>query len=197
MFHDTQSRPFCPARSRVDMGCGQSKDVSSARPSSASGGANNSTEKKGGKAGVNVKGILQDQGAGDVRDFYTFDRVLGKGNFGVVHLVFDKKTKEPYACKSISKRKLVTPEDIEDVRREVQILLHLAGHANVVQLYGAYEDKVRSKPGHACEGPPPLRAAWGKVEQGRVPAALTRLPLSWHAELHPPGDGVLRWRGAV
>lgn len=122
------------------MGCGQSKDVTSSVKPGSSGGA--ASAKKGGKAGgVNLKGILQDQGAGDVRDFYTFDRVLGKGNFGVVHLVFDKKTKEPYACKSISKRKLVTPEDIEDVRREVQILLHLAGHANVVQLFGAYEDK--------------------------------------------------------
>jgi calcium-dependent protein kinase len=60
--------------------------------------------------------------------------VLGKGNFGVVHLVYDKKTGESLACKSISKRKLATPDDIEDVRREVQILLHLSGHKNVVQL---------------------------------------------------------------
>lgn len=68
-------------------------------------------------------------------------QVLGKGNFGVVHLVYEKKTNKPFACKSISKRKLVTADDIEDVRREVQILLHLAGHKNVVQMYGAYEDK--------------------------------------------------------
>lgn len=72
---------------------------------------------------------------------YTFDKVLGKGNFGVVHLVIDKKTGEQLACKSISKRKLITPDDIEDVRREVQILLHLSGHQNVVQLKGTYEDK--------------------------------------------------------
>jgi calcium-dependent protein kinase len=45
------------------------------------------------------------------------------------------------ACKSISKRKLVTPEDIADVQREVQIMHHLAGHPNVVTLRGAYEDK--------------------------------------------------------
>lgn len=43
------------------------------------------------------------QQSGDVRDFYTFDKQLGKGNFGIVHLVFDKKTNEKYACKSISK----------------------------------------------------------------------------------------------
>jgi hypothetical protein len=43
-------------------------------------------------------------------------------------------TGEALACKSISKRKLATPDDVEDVRREVQILLHLSGHKNVVQL---------------------------------------------------------------
>lgn len=68
-------------------------------------------------------------------------QVLGKGNFGVVHLVYDKKDNKPYACKSISKRKLTTADDIEDVRREIEILLHLGGHKNVVQMYGAYEDK--------------------------------------------------------
>jgi serine/threonine protein kinase len=39
------------------------------------------------------------------REIYTFSKVLGKGNFGVVHLVHSKKDGTPYACKSISKRK--------------------------------------------------------------------------------------------
>lgn len=68
-------------------------------------------------------------------------QVLGKGNFGIVHMVHHKKTNQPYACKSISKRKLTSADDVEDVRREIQILLHLAGHKHVVQMYGAYEDK--------------------------------------------------------
>eukprot|EP00798_Chlamydomonas_sp_ICE-L_P031421 gene31421-6594_t len=38
-------------------------------------------------------------------------------------------------------RKLGSPEEIDDVRREVQIMHHLAGHANVVCLKGVYEDK--------------------------------------------------------
>ena len=58
-----------------------------------------------------------------------------------MHLVIDKKTGDKYACKSISKRKLVTPEDVEDVRREIQIMTHLSGNKNVVQLVGTYEDK--------------------------------------------------------
>ena len=32
-------------------------------------------------------------------------------------------------------------EDIEDVRREVQIMHHLSGHDNITKLRGAYEDR--------------------------------------------------------
>ena len=46
-----------------------------------------------------------------------------------------------YACKSIAKRKLTNKDDIEDVRREVHIMHHLAGQPNIVELKGAYEDK--------------------------------------------------------
>lgn len=72
---------------------------------------------------------------------YDFGKQLGKGQFGTTRLVTDKKTGEVLACKSISKRKLLTPEDIQDVQREVQIMHHLAGHPNVVKMRGAYEDK--------------------------------------------------------
>ncbi len=39
-----------------------------------------------------------------------------------------------------------SPEEIDDVRREVQIMHHLAGHPNVVCIRGVYEDKVRGQP---------------------------------------------------
>jgi serine/threonine protein kinase len=32
-------------------------------------------------------------------------------------------------------------EDVEDIRREVQILHHLGGHPNITQLRGAFEDR--------------------------------------------------------
>lgn len=79
---------------------------------------------------------------GNVKDFYTFDKVLGKGNFGVAYLVYDKQTQEQLACKSISKRKFASKEDIEDVKREIQIMYHLSGHPNVVKLRKAFEDKA-------------------------------------------------------
>ena len=34
-----------------------------------------------------------------------------------------------------------SPEDVEDVRREVQIMHHLAGHPHITRLKGAYEDR--------------------------------------------------------
>ena len=34
-----------------------------------------------------------------------------------------------------------TPEDREDVEREVAIMHHLSGHVNIVKLIAAFEDK--------------------------------------------------------
>ncbi|KAM4123270.1 hypothetical protein ACB094_01G147000 [Castanea mollissima] len=77
----------------------------------------------------------------DVRSSYTFGRELGRGQFGVTYLVTHKVTGEKFACKSIATRRLIKGDDIEDVRREVQIMHHLTGHRNVVELKGAYEDR--------------------------------------------------------
>jgi calcium-dependent protein kinase len=77
----------------------------------------------------------------DVKATYSIGKELGRGQFGVTHLCTHKTTGKQYACKTIAKRKLVNKEDIEDVRREVQIMHHLTGQPNIVELLGAYEDK--------------------------------------------------------
>ncbi|GAA0153999.1 non-receptor serine/threonine protein kinase [Lithospermum erythrorhizon] len=77
----------------------------------------------------------------EVKSTYTIGKELGRGQFGVTHLCTHKQTGEQFACKTIAKRKLVNKEDIEDVRREVQIMHHLTGQSNIVELKGAYEDK--------------------------------------------------------
>ncbi|CAN6337224.1 unnamed protein product [Urochloa humidicola] len=77
----------------------------------------------------------------DVKATYTVGKELGRGQFGVTSLCTHKATGHKFACKTISKRKLSTKEDIEDVRREVQIMYHLSGQPGVVELKGAYEDK--------------------------------------------------------
>ena len=50
-------------------------------------------------------------------DDYSIGAVLGKGAFGTVYQAVDKKTGQLYACKSISKAKLICKEDVEDVQR--------------------------------------------------------------------------------
>ncbi|KAI9114725.1 hypothetical protein K1719_014423 [Acacia pycnantha] len=77
----------------------------------------------------------------DVKATYSIGKELGRGQFGVTRLCTHKQTGEQFACKTIAKRKLVHKEDIEDVRREVQIMHHMAGQPNIVELKGAYEDK--------------------------------------------------------
>nr|GMC47824.1 calcium-dependent protein kinase 29 [Ipomoea batatas] len=76
----------------------------------------------------------------DIRTVYDLDRELGRGQFGITYLCTEKATGFKYACKSISTAKLVSPKDIEDVRREVLMLQHLTGQPNIVEFKGAYED---------------------------------------------------------
>ncbi|KAI3804418.1 hypothetical protein L1987_25941 [Smallanthus sonchifolius] len=77
----------------------------------------------------------------DVRTVYTIGKELGRGQFGVTHLCTCKQTGVQFACKTIGKRKLSSKEDMDDVRREVQIMHHLSGQQNIVDLKGAFEDK--------------------------------------------------------
>ncbi|MCO5581958.1 hypothetical protein L7F22_035847 [Adiantum nelumboides] len=77
----------------------------------------------------------------DIRTKYTLGRELGRGQFGITYRCTDKATGELFACKSILKAKLTTKEDKDDIHREVQIMYHLTGHPNIVELRGAYEDE--------------------------------------------------------
>jgi calcium-dependent protein kinase len=78
----------------------------------------------------------------NIRDLYLLGRKLGQGQFGTTYLCTEISTGIDYACKSIAKRKLISKEDVEDVRREIQIMHHLSGHKNVVSIKGAYEDQL-------------------------------------------------------
>ncbi|CAA7031658.1 unnamed protein product [Microthlaspi erraticum] len=77
----------------------------------------------------------------DVKLFYTLGKELGRGQFGVTYLCTENSTGKKYACKSISKKKLVTKADKDDMRREIQIMQHLSGQPNIVEFKGAYEDE--------------------------------------------------------
>lgn len=95
-------------------------------------------------------------------------QVLGKGAFGTVFYAEDG-AKQAYACKSISKAKLITDvraslppaaargpaaaswqrpmvracagqEDVKDVRREIEVLNLVSDHGNVAALQATFED---------------------------------------------------------
>ncbi|KAG9148277.1 hypothetical protein Leryth_012231 [Lithospermum erythrorhizon] len=95
----------------------------------------------GGNQGKGLKTHVLDNPTGrEIELRYELGRELGRGEFGVTYLCTDKELGDTFACKSISKNKLLTRVDIEDVRREVEIMKHLPKHPNIVSLKDTYED---------------------------------------------------------
>ncbi|GJN24572.1 hypothetical protein PR202_gb12321 [Eleusine coracana subsp. coracana] len=92
-------------------------------------------------AGLLVGSVLK-RNSERLKDLYTLGKKLGQGQFGTTYQCVEKATGKVFACKSIAKRKLVSEEDVEDVRREIQIMHHLSGNPNVISIVGAYEDAV-------------------------------------------------------
>ncbi|KAG9134142.1 hypothetical protein Leryth_004829 [Lithospermum erythrorhizon] len=85
--------------------------------------------------------VLPDLKKENIEEKYIIDQELGRGEFGVTYLCIDKGSKEILACKSISKRKLRTAIDVEDVRREVEIMKHLPEDSSIVRFKEACEDE--------------------------------------------------------
>ncbi|KAL6642410.1 hypothetical protein ACP70R_020591 [Stipagrostis hirtigluma subsp. patula] len=86
------------------------------------------------------KGLAAAETAEELLRRYQLGEELGRGEFGVTRRCTVAGTGELLACKSISKRRLRSSVDVEDVRREVSIMRALPAHANVVRLREAFED---------------------------------------------------------
>ncbi|ONM32560.1 Calcium-dependent protein kinase 24 [Zea mays] len=86
------------------------------------------------------KGLAAEVSAEELLRRYQLGEELGRGEFGVTRRCTDTASGEVVACKSISKRKLRSSVDIEDVRREAAIMRSLPEHPNVVRLREAFED---------------------------------------------------------
>ncbi|KVI11343.1 hypothetical protein Ccrd_010242 [Cynara cardunculus var. scolymus] len=84
--------------------------------------------------------VLENPTGHEIEQTYVLGKELGRGEFGVTYMCTDKISGEVFACKSISKKKLRTRVDIEDVRREVEIMKHMPPHSNIVTLKDTYED---------------------------------------------------------
>ena len=74
----------------------------------------------------------------NIREVYTFEKVIGHGHFGTVRLALHKKSGINYAIKSIPKDKI--KENIHLLKRELEILME-SDHPNIIKLYETYEDQ--------------------------------------------------------
>lgn len=86
--------------------------------------------------------VLLNTKTGSIKEYYTLGKELGHGRYGTTFLCTENSTGNQYACKTIPKRRLTTEEDTEHVRREIQIMHHMAGQPNVVSIVDVYEDAV-------------------------------------------------------
>lgn len=115
------------------------EDVKSKQPENRRREKHHHHSAAGKKSSASVT-VLPDVPKQSIDDKYLVDRELGRGEFGVTYLCIDRSTRELLACKSISKRKLRTAVDIDDVRREVAIMKHLPKSSSIVSLKEACED---------------------------------------------------------
>lgn len=114
------------------------------RKQGGGGGAGGKVQ-NGGAGGAKRLMVLTDGSwdarSGGIEEKYMIDGELGRGEFGVTYLCMNRESRELLACKSISKRKLRTAVDVEDVRREVAIMRHLPKNPSIVSLTEACEDE--------------------------------------------------------
>ena len=71
----------------------------------------------------------------EVAEAYHFEKIIGKGSSGVVHLVFDKKSGTGYACKIVEKS---TMNDMTSLFTEINIMEKVK-HRNIISLIERYE----------------------------------------------------------
>ncbi len=86
--------------------------------------------------------VPQSTKPGVFADHYVLGPHLGSGSFGLVYKCFMKEDpSRQYAVKTIKKTDSLSPDDIETVFREVDILRCLDGVNHVVQLVDFFDDE--------------------------------------------------------
>ncbi|KAG9453051.1 hypothetical protein H6P81_005955 [Aristolochia fimbriata] len=93
------------------------------------------------KVGSLTDTLLDFKQSSSFEDRYLLGEQLGWGQFGIIRLCSDRLTGEVFACKSIAKDRLVTPDDLCSVKLEIEIMTKLSGHPNVVDLKAVYEEE--------------------------------------------------------
>ena len=72
-----------------------------------------------------------------LRDYYECTKQLGKGGYGKVYQVRNKKTGALCACKKLSKLNI---KNLEKFKREINILIKM-DHPNIIKLFDVYESQ--------------------------------------------------------
>lgn len=67
-------------------------------------------------------------------------KIVGKGGFGRVWKVSDKKTKQIYALKIMDKAKIITKKSVNSVMNERELLAKIQ-HPFVVNMHSAFQDR--------------------------------------------------------
>jgi len=88
------------------------------------------------KARLGKKDFLEKK-TGHPEEFYTVEKPLGKGAFGFVMRVSDKRTKQARVMKVINKTKTQIPA--EEIEQEIETLKSL-DHPHIIRLYESFED---------------------------------------------------------
>lgn len=71
---------------------------------------------------------------------FTVIKKLGKGTYGKVQLAINKQTGQEVAIKTIKKTKIENEQDLQRVRREIQIMSSIE-HPHIIHIYEVFENK--------------------------------------------------------
>ena len=74
----------------------------------------------------------------NIFDFYTFEKTLGKGQFGLVKLGVHKRTGQKVAIKQVKKKNMSHIEVFQQ-RREIEVL-KMCQHPNIINLIDLFEN---------------------------------------------------------
>eukprot|EP01071_Lankesteria_metandrocarpae_P008584 Lankesteria_metandrocarpae@DN4999_c0_g1_i1.p1 len=107
------------------------------------------------------------KGGRSITDVFTFEKKLGSGSFGQVHLVREKTTKLLRVCKVINKDKAQIP--VEQIQAEIEFMKTL-DHPNIIKIFDVYEDynSIYIIMEQCCGGELMDRVAEGRKEKGEV-----------------------------
>lgn len=71
---------------------------------------------------------------------FEFKKIVGKGGFGKVWKVMEKKSRKIYAMKVMDKAKIITKKSVNSVINEREILCTL-NHNFIVNMHCSFQDR--------------------------------------------------------